>query len=345
MTTSQTVQSSLAQPEAPAASPAPRDRPNLVASIPFFAMHLAVGLAYFTGVSWKLLLLAVVSYYLQMFAVTAGYHRYFSHRAFKTSRGVQFVLAFLAECSVQKGVLWWAANHRHHHRYSDFEEDIHSPVWRGFWYSHVGWILSDRYVETKFEGIRDFARFPELRFLNRFHLVPPTLTFVALFLVGGLPWLVWGGFIPTVASWHATFFINSLTHMFGKRRYLTTDTSRNSFLLAVVCSGEGWHNNHHFHQNTANQGWFWWEVDFTYYALKVLSWLGLVWDLRTPAKQTKYAFTKYTEAERARLKVESRFGMFLNSKRPVRALGRFVAREKVVVKPTIEVAASPQGMP
>lgn len=287
------------------------DRINWLASLPFLLVHASVLLVAFTGIGWKWVLVALVSYGVRMFGVTAGYHRYFAHRAFKTSRAFQLFLAVLAQLSVQKGVLWWGAHHRHHHRHSDGPEDIHSPARRGFWWSHVGWILSDRYNATNTSAIKDFARYPELRWLDRWHLVPPAVGLLALWGLGGLEWLVWGGLVPTVALWHGTFFINSLTHIIGSRRYLTSDMSRNSFLLAIVCWGEGWHNNHHFHQNTANQGWFWWEVDFTYYGLKVLGWLGLVWGLRMPSIQTKLAFEAYTEAERARLKKQSRYGMFL----------------------------------
>jgi stearoyl-CoA desaturase (delta-9 desaturase) len=287
------------------------ERPNLLTLLPFIGLHLAVGLAFVTGVTWQLLAIALASYYLRMFGVTAGYHRYFAHRAFQTSRAFQFVLAVLAQSSAQKGVLWWAAHHRHHHRHSDQPEDIHSPARRGFWWSHVGWIVSPRYEATNLEAIKDFARFPELRWLNRHPFLVPAVLLVALFVIGGLPLLLWGGIIPTVALWHGTFTINSLTHMFGKRRYLTTDLSRNSFLLALITCGEGWHNNHHYHQNTANQGWFWWQVDFTFYVLKVLSWAGLVSNLRLPSNQTRYAFRHYTDEQRAQLAQESRFGMFL----------------------------------
>lgn len=288
-----------------------RDRINWVASVPFFAFHLLCALALVTGVSWKLALVAVASYYVRMFGVTAGYHRYFSHRAFKTNRVFQFALAWLAQMSMQKGALWWASNHRHHHRFSDTPDDIHSPVRKGFWWSHVGWILSSRYDETNYGAIKDFARYPELVWLNKYHLVPSLTGLAATWLVGGLDGFVWAGVIPTVLLWHGTFTINSLSHIFGKRRYLTTDTSRNNWLLALLTMGEGWHNNHHYHQNTANQGWFWWEVDLSFYALKALSWVGLVSALRLPSESTKYAFRKYTEAQRTQLNAESRFGMYL----------------------------------
>lgn len=292
-------------------APGRREGPNLVASIPFVAFHLLCGLALFTGVSWKLALVALASYTVRMFGVTAGYHRYFSHRAFQTNRVFQFVLAWLAQMSAQKGALWWAANHRHHHRFSDTPDDLHSPARKGFWWSHVGWVLSSRYDETNYGAIKDFARYPELVWLNRWHLVPPLSALAVSWLLGGLEGFVWAGVIPTVLLWHGTFTITSLSHIFGRRRYLTTDTSRNNWLLALITLGEGWHNNHHYHQNTANQGWFWWEVDVTFYVLKALSWVGLVSKLRLPGDATKYAFRGYTDAQRRQLHAESRFGMYL----------------------------------
>jgi len=323
-----------------AAAPAREHRINWVTSAPFFAIHVfALVAPFFVPFHWSYVVWALALYYGRMWAVTAGYHRYFSHRAFKTSRAFQFILAFLAETSAQKGVLWWAANHRHHHRESDQPADLHSPLQDGFWWSHVGWILSDDYVETREEAIRDFARFPELRFLNRFYLVPPVLLALALLLIGGFPLLVWGFFVSTVVLWHGTFTINSLSHVFGSRRYRTTDTSRNNFLLALVTCGEGWHNNHHYHQNTANQGWFWWELDATFYVLKLLSALGLVSDLRLPSGSVKYAYRKYSAEEQEA--VESMPAMFGRAR-----LAALAARAKVAeaVKGATELAG-PSPLP
>jgi stearoyl-CoA desaturase (Delta-9 desaturase) len=261
--------------------------------------HVLCGLVIVTGFQWQWALLAVASYATRMFGVTAGYHRYFSHRTFKTGRVFQFLLALLGTLSVQKGVLWWAANHRHHHRHSDDEHDIHSPSQRGFWWSHVTWILSNRHGETKANEIKDFAQFAELRWLNRFHIVPPLIGLALLYVVGGLPWAIWGGILPTVVLWHCTFTINSLSHIFGSRRYQTKDTSRNNWFLALLTFGEGWHNNHHFHQNTVNQGWFWWEIDLTFYVLKMLSWVKVVHSLRTVSEQTRNAHHHYTDEQRA----------------------------------------------
>lgn len=258
-----------------------------IGSIPFALMHLAGLAAFFFDFNMTMFWLVLGSYYLRMFAITAGYHRYFSHRAFKTSRVFQFILAFLAQTSAQKGALWWASHHRHHHKFSDTDNDVHSPVKKGFWWSQVGWILCDKYYETNWKYIGDFAKYPELKWLNRYSLVPAVIYAVAIFLIWGWAGLFWGFFFSTMLLYHGTFAINTLTHMFGRVRYQSNDGSRNSMLLALITCGEGWHNNHHYYQATANQGWFWWEIDLSYYVLKLLSYFGLVWDLRKPPKHVK----------------------------------------------------------
>lgn len=257
-------------------------RISLARSFPFFVAHLIPLAAFFIGFRWSYLAVFLALYFVRMFFVTAGYHRYFSHRSFKTGRVFQFLLAFMATTSSQKGVLWWAANHRHHHRFSDTEKDLHSPSLRGFWWSHVGWILSDRYNKTMVDLIPDLYKYPELRWLNKYHLVPPVVLAAALFAAGGWGWLIWGFFLSTVVLWHGSFTVNSLSHVFGRRRYATTDTSKNNWMLALLTMGEGWHNNHHHYMASARQGFFWWEIDVTYYTLKVLSWFRIVWDLRQP---------------------------------------------------------------
>ena len=254
-------------------------------AVAFFILHaIAVAGAIYVGFSWKLLGLAVLFYYLRMAGTTIGYHRYFSHRTFKTNRVFQAFLAFWAETSAQKGALWWAAHHRDHHKYSDQENDIHSPL-RGFWWSHMGWILCNKYNETKFDNIKDFAKYPELRWLNKHYLVPPTLLAVAMFAIGGLPALVWGFFVSTVALWHGTFLVNSLNHVWGTVRYESKDLSKNNGLIALVTMGEGWHNNHHHYQSSANQGFFWWEIDLSFYLIKLFQAVGLVRDVRVPPKK------------------------------------------------------------
>lgn len=267
---------------APARSRARRGIDWLV-SLPFLAMHAGAIVGVFVvGFTWTGLLLALVTYCAMMAVVTIGYHRYFSHRSFKTSRAFQFVLALTCQMSAQKGVLWWAANHRHHHKHSDQPDDVHSPTLRGFWWAHVGWILADDHAATRFDLVKDLARFPELRWLNRYHLVPVGALGVVMFLAGGLHALYWGWVVMTVLLWHGTFTVNSLAHVWGRRRYRTADTSRNNVWLALLTMGEGWHNNHHYYQSSARQGFFWWEVDVSYYVLKLWQTIGLVWDVRTP---------------------------------------------------------------
>ena len=256
----------------------PEQRLNRWASLPFFAVHALCLAVVVTGVTRTALVLFVVLFFGRAVFVTAGYHRYFSHRSYRLNRGWQFVWAVLAESTAQKGVLWWAANHRQHHRFADAAQDPHSPR-RGRWWSHVGWILCDEFNEPDLARVKDFARYPELRWLNRHDWVPPWTLGVLAFLIGGWPGLVAGFFWSTVLLWHTTFLVNSAGHLVGRRRYDTPDTSRNSLLLALVTGGEGWHNNHHRYPGSARQGFFWWEVDPTWYFLRVCQRLGIVHDL------------------------------------------------------------------
>jgi stearoyl-CoA desaturase (delta-9 desaturase) len=250
------------------------------AVIPFFLLHLAVFGVFFQPFQWKVIGLLIATYAVRMFAVTAGYHRYFSHRSYKMNRVCQFLMAVLAQTSAQKGVLWWAAHHRDHHRNSDNEGDVHSPWQSGFWWSHVGWVISNNYDNYDPRLIQDFGKFPELRWLDRYHWVPTTIFAVLIFFVGGWGAFFWGYVVSTVLLFHCTFSINSLAHIWGTRRFDTADQSRNNFLLALITFGEGWHNNHHKFMHSCRQGMRWWEIDFTYYVLKIMSWIGLARELR-----------------------------------------------------------------
>jgi stearoyl-CoA desaturase (delta-9 desaturase) len=254
------------------------------AALPFVLVHVGCLAAIWTGVTWQALALGFGLYWLRIFAIGAGYHRYFSHRAFATSRAFQLVLAVLAQSSAQKSVLWWAAMHRHHHAHSDTAQDVHSPRHKGFLYSHVGWIFDRRYDAADLAKVPDLARFPELRWLHRFELLPAFALAGLCFLIAGWPGLVVGFLWSTVLVYHATFCINSLAHVRGRRRYVTGDDSRNNALLAVITMGEGWHNNHHAWQASVRQGFRWWEYDPTFWLLKLLSWPGLVWDLKAPPR-------------------------------------------------------------
>ena len=215
-----------------------------------------------------------------MFAITGFYHRYFSHRSFQTSRPMQFLFAVIGASSVQRGPLWWAAHHRKHHRHSDTEHDVHSPHHHGFWWSHVGWITSPANFPTDYSQVPDLAKYPELRFIDRFDTLVPLLLALALYWIGGLPYLIWGFFISSVVLFHFTCSINSLAHIWGGQRYYTSDQSRNNLFLALLTFGEGWHNNHHKYPGSSRQGFFWWEIDLTYYGLKLLASLRLITDLR-----------------------------------------------------------------
>jgi len=251
-------------------------------AIPFVLVHLACFGAIWTGVTWQAVIIGVALYWGRIFAIGAGYHRYFSHRAYSTSRVFQFILAFASQSTFQKSVLWWAAKHRHHHLHSDTEVDIHSPRHTGFLYSHMGWIFARRYDSVDMVKVADLARYPELMWLHRHERVPAYALAALCFLVGGWSGLVVGFFWSTVLVFHATFCINSLAHVHGRRRYVTGDDSRNNWLLAIFTMGEGWHNNHHACQSSVRQGFRWWEYDATFYLLKLLSWTGLVWDLKRP---------------------------------------------------------------
>lgn len=261
----------------------------------FLFMHVACLLVFLTGVSPVAIVTCLALYVLRMFAITAGFHRLFAHRTYKTSRVFQFLMGFLGTASYQKGPLWWSAHHRRHHLVADTERDFHSPLTRRFWRAHFGWFLSRDSQKTEWQLITNLSKYPELRFLDRFYSLPPVLLAVGMFLLGtalgryapglhtsGPQMLVWGFFVSTVVLYHGTFTVNSLAHIFGKRRFPTDDNSRNNWFVAVITLGEGWHNNHHHYQSSERQGFYWWELDISHYTLRVLSWFGLVWDLRTP---------------------------------------------------------------
>jgi stearoyl-CoA desaturase (delta-9 desaturase) len=254
-------------------------------TIPFILIHLSAFAAIWTGVTWQALAICFTLYWLRIFAIGAGYHRYFSHRAYSTSRTFQFILALLAQTTTQKSVLWWASKHRHHHLHSDTVQDVHSPRHKGFIYSHLGWIFAREHDLPDFAKIGDLTRYPELMWLHRLELLPAIVLAGLCFLLAGWSGLVVGFIWSTVLVYHATFCINSLAHVSGSIRYVTGDDSRNNWLLAVFTMGEGWHNNHHAYQSSVRQGFRWWEIDPTYYLLKGLSWTGLVWDLKTPPEQ------------------------------------------------------------
>jgi len=258
---------------------------RMLTTLGTLALHAgAVCAILFARPTWSDALIALGCYLVGMFVITAGYHRYFSHRAYKTSRGFQALLAFLGCLCTQKGALWWAATHRRHHRYSDAAQDPHSPHQRGFWQSHILWTLSSEYEGYDPASVRDLSRYPELRLLDRFCTLPLVAYIAFTAIVGGWHGVGWWYCVPTVALMHAVMMINSLSHLWGHRRFATSDQSRNNAALALLTFGEGWHNNHHRYMASANQGFYWWQIDITYYVLRALQALGVVWDLRRPPR-------------------------------------------------------------
>ena len=282
-------------------APNPADLPDEVnweRTLPFIFLHLGCLAVFWVGINATVVLAAILLYLVRMFAITGFYHRYFSHRTFKTSRLGQFFFAVLGNSSMQRGPLWWAATHRHHHKHSDEEVDVHSPVQHGFAWSHIGWLTSMKNFPTAYESIPDLKKYPELVFINRFDQIVPLLYGLAMLAIGFLletfapqlgvtmgQFFVWTFFISTTVLLHGTLFINSLAHVWGKRRYETDDDSRNSLLLAIITLGEGWHNNHHRYPHSTRQGFRPHEIDPTYFGLKILSWFGIIWDLRPVPQQ------------------------------------------------------------
>lgn len=260
---------------------------------PFLAMHIACLAVFWVGWSWVAVFVALLLYFARVFALTAFYHRYFSHRSFKTSRWFQFLGGVLGCAAAQRGPIWWAAHHRDHHRFAEREGDVHSPHRHGFLWSHMLWFMTNENFRTKQRNVKDWLKYPELRLINRFDFLAPAALAISMFAFGevlrvaapsletnGWQMLIWGFLVSTIVLYHVTFAINSLAHTVGSRRFDTKDESRNNWWLALITFGEGWHNNHHHYPGSVRQGFRWWELDITFYLLVVLSWFGLVWDLK-----------------------------------------------------------------
>jgi len=273
------------------------DKIDLARCFSLIFIHLGCLGIFWVGWSWVAISIALFLYFTRMFTITAFLHRYFSHRTFKTNRFFQFIFAAMASSAMQRGALWWAAHHRKHHKESDTESDVHSPHTKSFIWSHIGWITSRKNFATDYKSIKDFAKYPELVFLNRFNKLVPAALAGLLYITGewiahnwpsmntsGVQLIVWGWFISTTILLHGTSTINSLSHLFGKKRFNTGDESRNNFWLSLITLGEGWHNNHHHYMHSARQGFYWWEIDITYYGLKCLSFLGIIYDLKPVPK-------------------------------------------------------------
>jgi stearoyl-CoA desaturase (delta-9 desaturase) len=280
---------------------------NILSIVVFWAVQASAILAFFGPFAWGFVGLWAVSHFLRAIGLTLAFHRYFAHRAFQMNRAARFVWTFMGTAAMQKGPLWWAGHHVNHHRFADREGDPHSPAVSGFYYAHIGWFLNDARhdrLERTNPVLRDFSGAPEIAFLDRFYFLPPLCLAVAMYAIGGLPWLVWGFCLPTVTLAHATFAINTVNHMFGSRRFETIDESRNNALTAIFAAGEGWHNNHHRYQRAARNGFYWWEFDPTWYVIRLMRAIGLAWDLQ-PVPPRIYEEAKAVKARRAAASVVS----------------------------------------
>ncbi len=262
--------------------------------IPFILIHFGALAALWTHFEWYLVWVALILFVIRMFAITGFYHRYFAHKTFKTSRLMQFIFAFIGSTAAQRGPIWWASHHRRHHLNSDRHNDHHSPHTHHFLWSHMGWFLAKKNFLTDRKVVRDLIKFKELVLIDRFDWLPPVLLLLSLFVIGellsltsgisGLNMVIWGFCVSTILVYHCTFAVNSIAHLWGTQRYNTKEESKNNFFVALLTFGEGWHNNHHHYPGSIRQGFYWWEVDLTYYALRFLSFFGIVYNLRTVSK-------------------------------------------------------------
>jgi stearoyl-CoA desaturase (delta-9 desaturase) len=249
----------------------------------FWLIQLSAITVFFVPFTWPMIGLWAFSHFFRAIGLTLAFHRYFAHRAFKMGRLTQGVWSFIGTAAMQKGPLWWAGHHITHHKYADRDGDPHSPHISGFYYAHIGWFAHDiKYdkLEVTNPVIRDFSKYPELRFFDTYYWVPPVIWCAALYAIGGLQWLAWGFLLPTMTLAHATFAINTINHLFGTRRFRTMDESRNNWWTAIFAAGEGWHNNHHRYQRAARNGFYWYEFDPTWYVIRTMGWLGLAWDIQ-----------------------------------------------------------------
>ncbi|MDI9347426.1 MAG: acyl-CoA desaturase [Methylacidiphilales bacterium] len=270
-----------------------KDSIDWIRVVPFIILHVSALTVFVVGFSWPAFFAFILMFSLRAFTLTAFYHRYFSHKTFKTSRVVQFIFAFIGATAVQRGPLWWASHHRKHHVVSDTKDDCHSPISNSLFWSHCGWFLSKKNFSTDYNLIKDFCKFPEIKFIDRFDIIAPLLLAIVLYVIGesffnaGWQFLVWGFVLSTLFLYHVTFSVNSISHLWGTRRYVTKDFSRNNLLVAILAFGEGWHNNHHYYPASTRQGFYWWEIDMSFYILTFLSWFGIVWDIQTIPKKLR----------------------------------------------------------
>ncbi len=258
-------------------------------------MHVGALAAFFTF-SWKAVGVMLFLWWLcGGIGICLGYHRYFTHRSFTTSKPIEYLLAICGCLAGEAGPINWVAAHRYHHSYSDMEEDPHSPFkdprspLKSFFWAHIGWLFAREMHLAKFDSYKryapDMVRDKFLVFLDKNHMLPVLALTAALYALGGWPYIVWGIFVRSVCVYHSTWFVNSASHVWGYRNYETTDKSRNNWWVAALSFGEGWHNNHHAFQRSARHGFHWWEIDVTYMTIKVLWLFGLASDIHLPVKK------------------------------------------------------------
>jgi len=277
------------------------------------ALHVLALLAFVPGYfTWSALAVCLALHWLTGgVGITLTYHRLLTHRSFATRpKWLEYVLTIIGCCASEGGPIGWVADHRRHHKYSDQEDDVHSPN-RGFGWAHMFWwmtpdissIHTPEYLER---WAPDLNRDPVHRFLERWHFVFVLLSFAGLYALGGMPWLVWGGFLRSVLVLHTTWLVNSATHVWGYRSHETRDDSTNLWWVALLTYGEGWHNNHHAFQTSARHGLRWWELDMTYLAIRTLSFIGITYDLKLP--KTERAGMPAAAKARKKKKIERRGG-------------------------------------
>ena len=258
---------------------------NPITTFFMVAFHIGAVAAFFYF-SWGAFFTAVLLWWVSgSLGIGMGYHRLLTHRGYKTHKWVEYFLTICATLALEGGPIYWVATHRIHHQNSDKDGDPHSPNEGGFW-AHVGWILTGQAMHNKVEALLPYV--PDLRkdkfhvWISEWHWMTEVVAGIILLAIGGVPYVLWGVFLRTVYGLHCTWLVNSATHMWGKQRFITTDTSRNSFWVAMLTFGEGWHNNHHAIPQSARHGFAWYEIDVNWYGIKALQMLGLAWDVTLP---------------------------------------------------------------
>lgn len=267
--------------------------------IPFLGSVLAIGLLWRSGIGAVEVGLLVSMYFLSLIGITVGFHRHFSHRAFQTNAAIRVMLAILGSMAAQGPIIHWVSSHRRHHQYSDQPGDTHSPhlcegeklIWlRGFWHAHVGWMFNSEMTNSALFA-KDLLRDSAIAKVNQLYLTWVFLGLAIPSVLGGVltgMWMgafqgvLWGGLVRIFLVHHATWSINSITHLYGSRPFDTREQSTNNIWLVIPTGGEAWHNNHHAFPTSAKFGLLWWQIDLGYWVIRALELTGLVWNVKVP---------------------------------------------------------------